>query len=479
MFFALNTVARRLRGPVLALSLAACATNPVTGKRELSLVSESDEIALGQQGKADVIASIGVVGDSALQRYVASLGLNIARHSERPNLPWSYIVVDDAAINAFALPGGPIFVTRGILGYMTSEAQLVSVLGHETGHITAKHQVHQMSQAQLTQLAVGVGMVIRPELQQFGDLFGTGLSLMFMKFSRDDETQADELGFRYMTQAGYDPTEMTAMFRILQRLGESSEGRVPSWMSTHPDPGDRVQRTQQRIAAATLPAGLKTERDAFLQRIDGVVFGEDPRNGFFTGTVFLHPTLKFRFDFPSGWKTQNQASQVVGLSAQQDAVILLTLAGQAAPASALTQFLSQQGMSGQRLNTSSINGLPAAVGSFTAQTEQGAVAGYVAFVNLDGSTYRLIGYTPAAAISGYSTVFQRAISSFQRLTDPQALSVRPERVRIVRLPSAMTLAQFNSSYPSVVPIGTLAVINGVEATTTLPAGTMVKRVVVE
>lgn len=479
MLSVISSVASRLRGPVAVLTLVACATNPATGHREFSLVSEGDEIALGQQGKQDVIASIGVVPDSALQRYVSSLGMSIARNSERPNLPWSYMVVDDAAVNAFALPGGPIFVTRGILGFMTSEAELMSVLGHETGHVTAKHSVRQISQQQLAQLAVGVGMVLSPTLQQFGDLFGAGLSLMFMKFSRGDETQADDLGFRYMTTAGYDPNGMVEMFRTLQRLGEGSEGRVPSWMSTHPDPGDRVQKTLQRIAATTLPTGLKSERDSYLQRIDGIVFGEDPRNGYFRDAAFFHPTLKFRVDFPSGWKTMNQASQVVGVSAQQDAVMVLSLAGRTTPAQALTTFLSQQGVSGQRSGTNALNGLPAALGAFSAQTEQGAVAGYVAFVELDGTTYRLLSYAPAQVAQGYAQAMQRAIGSFQRLTDPQALNVKPARVRIVRLQSAMTLTQFNSTYPSAVPIGNLAIINGVDAGVTLPAGTLVKRVVVE
>jgi predicted Zn-dependent protease len=210
-----------------------------------------------------------------------------------------------------------------------------------------------------------------------------------------------------------------------------------------------------------------------------MVFGEDPRNGYFRDAAFFHPTLKFRVDFPSGWKTMNQASQVVGVSAQQDAVMVLSLAGQTSPAQGLSAFLSQQGVSGQRSGTSSLNGLPAAIGSFSAQTEQGAVAGYVAFVQLDGTTYRLLAYAPAQVAQGYAQAMQRAIGSFQRLTDPQALNVKPARLRLVRLPSAMTLTQFNSTYPSAVPIGTVAIINGVDAGATLPAGTLVKRVVVE
>ena len=196
--------AYRIRNAAL-LALAACATNPVTGRRELSLVSESQEVSMGQEAAKEVVGSIGPVPDSALQRYVSGLGTAMARTSERPGLPWSFVVIDDPMVNAFALPGGPIFVTRGILSHMNSEAQLVSVLGHEIGHITAKHSVQQMSQAQLAQLGLAAAVIARPGLAKFGNAASQGLGLLFLKFGRDDETQADGLGFRYMVNAGYAP----------------------------------------------------------------------------------------------------------------------------------------------------------------------------------------------------------------------------------------------------------------------------------
>ncbi len=466
------------RGVAFTLALAACATNPVTGKRELSLISESDEIALGQQGKEEVVRTIGLTDDQALQAYVSSLGMLLGPKSERPGLPWSYQVVEDASVNAFALPGGPVFVTRGLLTYANSEAQLVSVLGHETGHITAKHQVHEMSRQQLAGLALGVGMIVSPQLQQFGNLASDAMNVLFLKFSRDQETQADDLGFRYTLQAQYDPHAMERMFETLQRISDASGGKTPGWLSTHPDPGDRVARTEQRIAAASpLPSGLKIDRDQYLQHIGGLVFGEDPRLGYFRGTTFLHPTLRFRLDFPSGWKTANQADQVVGVSSAQDAVLVLSLAGTTPPSEALTTFLGQQGLSGQRTGTSSINGLPSAVGSFTAQTDQGALSGWVAFVSLSGSTYRILGYSTTAMESRYDAAFRQTMSSFQQLTDPQALNVKPQRITLVTLPRAMTVTEFNQTYPSVIPLAEVALINGVEVNESLAAGTIVKRVV--
>jgi predicted Zn-dependent protease len=470
---------RGVRSLVAVLVFTACATNPATGKRELSLVSESQEIQMGQEGAQAAAQQIGVYPDSALQRYVASLGRTLAASSERPNLPWSFTVADDPVVNAFALPGGPIFITRGILGYMNSEAQLVSVLGHEIGHVTAKHSVRQISRQQLLSIGLIGAMVVRPELQRFGDVASQGLGLLFLKYGRDDETQADDLGFRYMTSGTYDPREMAEMFRILERTSSGSE-RAPEWLSTHPDPGNRVQKTLERIAAAGRSfAGAKVNRDVFLRRIDGVVYGEDPRNGFFQQQTFLHPALRFRFDFPAGWKTLNQATQVVGVSPQQDAQVALTTAGNAAPQQALSQFLGQQGISAGQTSTSAINGLPAAVGQFAAQTEQGVIAGYVAFFQLDGATYRIIAITPQQALPKYDAAFRQVVGSFSRLTDPKALAAKPSRIRIVQIPRAMTIGQFHQQYPSTIQLAELALINGVESGATLEAGRLVKRVVVE
>jgi predicted Zn-dependent protease len=242
-----------------------------------------------------------------------------------------------------------------------------------------------------------------------------------------------------------------------------------------------VNRTQERIAAWTRPAGaLKVNRDPFLEAIDGIVFGEDPRQGYFQEAAFLHPTLGFRLDFPVGWRTGNQPSQVVGISSRQDAIITLTLAGTASPSQAASEFLRQQGISSLGTSTAPINGLPAAVGQFTAQTEQAVLAGYAAFIQLDEATYRILAYTPQATISSYDATFGRAIGSFRRLTDPAALAVQPARVRLVQIRSAMTITQFQQQYPSVIPTEQLSVINGAAAaSTSFPAGSWLKRVVME
>jgi predicted Zn-dependent protease len=467
------------RWPYLAALaiIAGCATNPVTGKKEFSLISESQEISMGQEGKQGVLQSSAVVPDSSLQRYVSGLGTRFASHSERPSLPWSFIVLDDPAVNAFALPGGPIFITRGILTYMNSEAELVSVLGHEMGHVTARHSASQLSKAQLAQIGLVAGMVVSPQFAKLGDLASTGLSLLFLKFSRDDETQADELGFKYSLAEGYDVREMASMFRTLERLS-GDEGRLPEWQSTHPDPGNRVAVTEQRVASLNRSmSGLRVAREEFLAHVDGLVFGDNPREGFFQGNVYHHPDLRFRFDFPAGWKTQNQTTQVAGMSSQQDAIIAITPGGNGSPSQLLSQFLGQQGMQAGRTSNQPINGSQAAVGEFAAPTDQGNVQGIVAFISYNGTMYRILAYTPQQRASAYSNVFLQAINSFRAETDPAVLSVKPNYVRLVKLPRAMTITEFNTAYPSAIPLEQLAVINGVAATATIPAGTTVKRVV--
>jgi predicted Zn-dependent protease len=467
---------------VFAAMASSCAVNPATGKRELSLVGEGQEIQMGLEGAKAAAAQMGVYPDSAVQRYVASLGQQVAKVGERPSLPWSFTVVDDPIVNAFALPGGPIFVSRGILTYMNSEAQLVSVLGHEVGHVTAKHSVSQMSKQQLIGGLFTVGMIVRPEFQQFGGIASQGLGLLFLKYGRDDETEADALGFRYMTQVGYDPKEMAEMFKTLERVSGGGSRGTPEWLSTHPDPGNRVAKTGQRITAAgtQISAATRVERNAFLRRVDGMVFGEDPRQGFFEQGAFLHPTLKFRFAFPTGWKTQNSASSVVGVSAQGDAQIALELADDITPQQALSKFLGQRGITAGNTSQAPINGLSAAVGQFAALLQDStSVAGYVAYIQLDGTTYQLLALTPRQQLQAYDAAFRATIGSFARLTDPKALAVKPMRVRVIATPRAMTLTAFNAQFPSVIPMEQLALINAIDASTTIPAGTLVKRVVIE
>jgi predicted Zn-dependent protease len=469
-------MSRSTRLILLAAFAAGCATNPVTGRSELALVSEAQEIQMGQEYAEQVKASIGLYDDPALQAYVAQLGRRLAAGSERPNLPWQFHVVDDAAVNAFALPGGPIFITRGILTHMNSEAELVSVLGHEIGHVTARHSVQQMSKQQLAGLGLGIGSILSPTVAQAAGVASTGLSVLFLKYGRDAERQADELGFKYMVRENYDPRDMADMFRTLQRTGGSAEGRLPSWLSSHPFPEDREAAVQQRIDSMGARANLVSNDQQFLQRTNGMVFGENPREGFFRNGLFMHPDLRFQIAFPEGWATQNTKQAVAAQSPQQDAIIQLSL-GQGSPSQAAQQFFAQQGIQSSDVSDSPVNGNPAVSGYFAAQTEQGQVQGIVSFVQYGSRTYQLLGYTPAARMRTYDATFRQAIGSFTRLTDPAALNAQPAKVELVRVPSRMTVAEFNRQFPSTVPVEQVAIINGVDPGGSLEGGRMAKRVV--
>ncbi|WP_164015538.1 M48 family metalloprotease [Pyxidicoccus trucidator] len=461
--------------PLLLLAMSACVRNPATGKRMLSLVSQNDEISLGKQGAQDVRQSIGLVDDAKVQQYVSAVGLPMAKRSERPELPWSVQAVEDPVVNAFALPGGPVFVTRGLLTHLNSEAELASVLGHEIGHITARHSVEQLSKAQLAQVGLVVGSVLSEDVAKFGGLATVGLQLLFLKHGRDDERQADELGFRYMLEAGYDVREAADVFVTLGRVGESSGGgSLPSWLATHPNPEDRVETARARAAKANVDfSRLKQGREEYLAMLQGMAYGEDPRQGFFQGSRFLHPGLRFQLTFPQGWKTANQTQAVLAVSPKEDAILGLAPAGDIAPEEALRTFLSQQGI--QPLSAAA-EGYPRGSAYFQAQTEQGVIRGVTTFFRHAGATLQLLGYTVAEQLPAYDDAFRATFTSFGELTDPAALNMQPARIELVKLDAPMTVREFHQRYPSTIPLEEVALINGVQPGDSLPAGHTVKRV---
>jgi predicted Zn-dependent protease len=467
---------------IVGLSVqGGCARNPVTGQLQLALISEAQEIQMGQQSAQEVAASIGLVDDPPLQEYVQGLGQRLAADSERPNLPWSFAVVDDPTPNAFALPGGPIFVTRGLMSLMGTEAQLVTVLGHEIGHVTARHAVASLSRSQLAQIGLGVGGVLFPDLQQLGNVAGAGLQLVFLGYGRDAERQADELGFQYSLAEGFDVREMALVFESLQRTGEQEGNRsaVPSWLMTHPAPAERIQSVQARLASLdSVSRTLRIGRQQYLEQIDGLVYGENPRNGFFQGGLFLHPELRFQLTFPNQWQTQNLTQAVMAVSPQRDAAMQLTLADDLSPEAAAQRFLSQQGIQPGQSGRENINGLPAVVASFRAQTQQQVIQGIVAFISHQGRVFQLLSYAPVQAYGNYEGVFLQTLRSFSELTDPATLASQPDRIAIVRTTERMSLADFQQRFPSVITIEELAVLNQLSgADAVLPAGTWMKRVI--
>jgi predicted Zn-dependent protease len=463
------------------MTVTGCALNPVTGQRQFVLITEAQEIELGREAAAEAVAAMGLVDDPALQDYVSQLGLRMARSSERPGLPWSFQVLDDPTPNAFAAPGGFIFVTRGLLAMMRSEAELAGVIGHEIGHVTARHGAAMISRAQLAQLGLGIGAILSPAVARFGDLFGGGLQLLFLHYSRDAERQADDLGVRYMLDHNYDARQMINVFAALQRSGElAGHSPVPSWLATHPYPEERIRRIRARLAEPGKEAALEGTRigtGEYMNRIAGLVFGVNPRNGFFRQHRFLHPELRFRIDFPQQWRTQHTARAVLAASPQQDAVLQLTLV-QGTEVEAAYRFFGRQGVTGSDIGRQTINGLPAVTGSFHTDTQEGRIRGYGAFIRHDNRTYQILGYTAAQLHERHDPVFRSSAGTFAVLTEPAALAVQPYRIRIVRTPQPMTLAQFDRQFPSQIPIEHLAIINQLEGpAATIPADYQMKRVV--
>ncbi len=466
---------------VLALPVSDCAKNPVTGKRQLVLISEQQEIAIGRESHPEILAEFGEVENPALQASVSELGRKLAADSQRPDLPWTFTVVDSPVVNAFALPGGYIYVTRQILVEMNNEAELAGVLGHEIGHVTARHSVGQISRAQLIGLGLGLGTVFSDTFRNFGQLAELGAGVLFLKYSRDAERQADQLGIDYMFQQGYDPRQMSSFFQVFESLREQSGAALPSWLSSHPDPPDRrrttLQQAEQLIASAP-GRRLLVNEERHLSLVEGLVYGENPREGFVEEGWFLHPDLRFRFGVPRGWRVQNTRSSVILSEPGESAAIQLTLVPRGVTAEERARELaSRPGVRVQWGGEDRLHGNPALLGLYEVPTQQGSLAALAAWIEYEGRLYQLIGITPASAYSRFFPLLEDSIRSFQRLTDRRALGVQPDRIRLHRCRRGETLEQLarQAANPRV-DLQELARLNRLEPEQALPQGKLVKLV---
>lgn len=465
---------------LVLVTVTACATNPVTGRRELSLVSEAQEIDMGRQSVAASQAQTGFYDNAALTQYVSSIGMAMARASERPGLPWEFHVLDDAAINAFAAPGGFIFITRGILAVMNSGAELAGVIGHEVGHVTAKHLVTQMSNATLAQVGLIAGAIAAPEIANsgIGQLAQVGASVLFLKFGRDDETQSDQLGHRYSLQQGFDVREMPKTFRTLQRVGESSNGgdRLPAFLSTHPDPGNRVAATQAMADTVSNFANLRTDRERYLGLMEGLVFGLDPRQGYFEANRFLHPVLRFQFDKPANWQHANYATQVIMAEPNGQAQLALGSAKESTAAAAAQAFTVQQGITVRSSGAVTINGLRGNAVAFNATTsENQQLAGQVFYIEHGSDVYEFLGLTLANQWQQHGATLDRAMRSFAPTAGNQTFR-RVRELHMITLGASSTPAALAQQGGGAGTAAEIALINGVQENEALPRGRLVKTI---
>ena len=417
---------------LIAVLLASCATNPVTGKRELSFMSEEQEISVGRELDAQVRQEMGLYENEDLQKYVRDLGMQLASRSERPNLPWSFAVVDSPAVNAFALPGGFIYITRGILPYLDNEAQLVGVLGHEIGHVTARHAAQQYTRGMGASLGVLVGSIFVPALRPFSDLAEEGLGVLFLKFGRDDEIQADALGAAYSAGGGWDADQVPAFLTTLARIAEMTDRNgVPNWLSTHPQPENRAaaaNTTLQKMRTAAEGAGT-INREGYLARIDGIVVGDNPEDGVVRGSMFLHPPLRFAIEFPDGWEITNSDEQVVAQEPGNKVFMILRTIPPRAGRSleeAAQAHMRESGYKAMDLKQSTIGGMSAVIGTYEGNASGiGKVTARGAHVLLGRSTFFIGGIAAPGLYPQVSADFDRAIQSFRQMSQDEANAVEP------------------------------------------------------
>ena len=464
---------------ILVFWSASCAIDPVTGKPELMLLNESQEIELGRQTDIQVVREYGIYEDPELTAYVNGLCQQVAKVSHRPNLPYQCKVVDSSVINAFAVPGGYIYFTRGILAYLNNEAELVGVMGHELGHITARHSAEQYSRAQLAQAGLGLTFGLSETLRGFSDVVQFGVGMMFLKFSRDNERESDDLGVQYSSKLGYDATQMANFFQTLDRMQPSSDrSGLPEWFSTHPNPVDRNKTVKQKAREWQAQLGLRNPKvngPSYLSKIDGVVFGEDPRQGFIEASFFYHPGLRFVFPIPAGWELRNTHILVQIVSPNKDAVILFFLASASTPAEAAERFVEESGGRVIESNALRINGFGAYRLISQLRSQQGLIYLLSYFIQKGSRVYVFHGLTSANLFKKYHSTFKGTMEQFKELKDPGKLNVEPARIRIRSAPRAGSLHQVLRTFGvSEDKMEKLALLNGMRLNDQVPANARLK-----
>ena len=442
-YFKKRTLAVLLVG---CLMLAGCAVNPVTGQQQLMLLSEQDEFQLGRSTDQSVVDQYGVYADPGLQNYLQSMGVTMGRMSHRPTLNWQFKVMDSPVINAFAAPGGYVYVTRGLLAALNDEAELAGVMGHEIGHVTARHSAQQYSNMMMANLGLSLGQTL---LGNYGDMLGPiveqGAELLFLKFSRDDEREADALGVEYATRAGYDAGRMADFFITLQRqpgADGQQAARLPEFFSTHPNPVNReatVRALAKKWQAQTPGQMFRVNRAQFLSRVDGLVYGEDPRKGFREGDWYYLPQYEVKLPIPRGWKLEREGNNLQISQPQGRAVSIVGIR----PGSNLNQvvatFLKSTGASVQQERSLTTGGMPTRqlLSVLTNGQQRAVIVSH--FYQKGPDVFAFHGMTSAADYAALSEVLQQPATGFSALTDHALLNRQPQRIAVTTLAKASTL----------------------------------------
>ncbi len=425
----------------LAFAVTACAQNPATGKNDFTLMSPQQEQQIGAEQHPQILKAFGgAYQEGNAGMYAASVGGRLVANSELKGQPFRFTVLDSPVVNAFALPGGYVYITRGLMALANDEAELASVLGHEIGHVTARHGAQRQTRSTLVGLlALGLGVAFQNDIvNQVSQIAGAAY---ITSYSRDQEYQADGLGVRYLGNTGYDPygaprflSHLDANTNLRAKLagmdGRSSGG---DFFSTHPPAPDRVRRVQGQASQMAQPGERPANRNAYFDIIDGMIYGDGPEQGYVRNRKFLHPVLKIGFEVPQGFSMENSSSAVVARG-PNDAVIQFDAAPVDANMStaAFIQDVWTQGVEVQQLESIDVNGIRAATGVVTVnQQGQSLTVRLVAYRIGRAKLHRFIMMAPARTYNAMSESFRRATYSYRRLSDREAASLKPYRLRIV------------------------------------------------
>ena len=463
--------------------LASCAVNPVTGKTQLMLMTEGQEIAMGAEYDPQLVASFGLYEDPEIISLIETKGTEMGKISHRPNLQYHFRILDSPVVNAFAVPGGYIYLTRGILAQLNNEAELMGVIGHEMGHVTARHSATQQSKSMIGQVILLGGSAVSERFAQFSNYAATGMELIFLSFSGENEREADALGIEYSTKLGYDANTMADFFDVLNKMGDGGS-TIPTFLSTHPDPGDRntaVAATASKWQSTVGNSSWLVNGDEYLRLIDGIVYGEDPRNGFVENNVFYCPNQAFKFTLPTGWAFENAASQI-SMAPEDGSAILAFMA---CPEKTLTEAqaagITGLGLTNTQSKPVSINGLSAlslsgdqvTTDASTGTQSTNKIISY--YIEHNGTIYAFHGLSTEANFTGFQPKFETTINSFAKLTDPSKLNVTPARISIKTVANTDKLTNVLTSM-GVDPTdkAEIALLNNLELTDTVEKGKLLK-----
>jgi predicted Zn-dependent protease len=467
------------------LLIPSCAVNPVTGKKQLMLMSEAQESAMGAQYDPTVVATFGEYMDPELNAFIQNTGKQLGLVSHRPSLEYHFKVLDSPVINAFAVPGGYIYLTRGILAQLNNEAELAGVIGHEIGHVAARHTASQQTKQTLGQLLVIGGMLASKKFASVAEQAMQAMQVLFLKFSRDNEREADKLGVEYSSKISYDAHKMADFFNVLNKMSlKEDQGGVPTFLSTHPDPGDRYNAVNAE--ATQWQQNLKypewkVNGDNYLKMVDGIVYGEDPRQGYVEGTTFYHPELKFQFTYPDGWQFQNSPIQVQMAPKDGNAMIVFTLAQGSNLQTAADSGLMSMGVTVLEKQAVKVNGLPAVsavstkVNTDQTNGTQSTIQILSYFIEFNKNFYAFHGVSSQANFTIYLPFLKFTMTSFSPVTNPAKLVVKPDYLRVKKVSKAATLSDtFKSFGIPVDKYNEYALLNDMELSDNVPVGKLIK-----